>query len=315
VPRGDVSTSARPGHNAGTVRHVTEPSAFAECEPDFKGRREDGLRQGDVLQLIHHDSAHDRDGYLGVVVTANCDLAFGKHDGLLTYVSVVPFAFYVAGVTIPRVIETELAQERKKLREQIEDQLLADRILEMVDLGSYTRQEILIRGSVDRLPSGVTRTLNKIFSGTDAVDTIRREADPGGAFKTLHNLSEQWDDIEGKQGRFLPRWRKDLIDRSTKRLPGDAMFFNLIVPRLTGGHIAQLRVLRSVDDSAVALSPIDERRSPQTFNARRVARLQTLYIHKLVQQMSQVFADIGLPVPYEEAREELLRHEIGAFIK
>jgi hypothetical protein len=62
-------------------------------------------------------------------------------------------------------------------------------------------------------------------------------------------------------------------------------------------------LLREIDHDRIARNAVDERRLGPTAQASRIGRLSLLYLHRLVQQLTRVFSDIGLPDEYTSWHE------------
>lgn len=274
-----------------------------EYDSSFLGSTDDGIRQGDVLQLIASADVPVWERHFGVIVTANCDIAFGKNYGIFTYVPIVPVEIYVHRIVLPRHLAAEIRQERTRLTELVEE-TLSSRVLEMIDLQEYSLAEI--QSSVEReVPSA---NANTCIARLVALSTARQELaevdGTEGAFGVIRRLAVSLDEAStGKQVSSLIKLKKAIHQGLTRQIPGDVMFFSRVAPGDDRGYVAVLRLIREVVEDAIALSPVLERKTPTTFRARRVSRLRLLYTHRLVQQMGQVFTDIGLPVAYEKSRE------------
>ncbi|MFD5129384.1 hypothetical protein [Streptomyces olindensis] len=264
------------------------------------------IRQGDVLQFLSAKADFPLDGEeaLGFVVTANCDLAYGKHWNLITYVPAVPVDSYVKQFVIPKEIDAQRAATERAIRKTIlnsggTDQL--DRAFEMMRLG-YAPEDI-----VTLLPAGRTRE--------DLASHIRALLALEKSVKDLSLCTHQRPFCRCLQAhcRRLDKARptkksadellRNSVRERLKRFPGDFLYVHRPSPHHPTGYVALLRLISSIHESLVAIRPLDETSATE---ARRVARLNTLFCHRIVQQMAQVFTDIGLPEDYETARDHHL---------
>lgn len=281
-------------------------SYFIEAEPE--------IRQGDVIQFIpQHDvpilATENWVTHLGVVVTANCDLAHDKHGGILSFVPLVPLEVYAANLTIPR-IGTQLSELlEKNLRDALptgKGWPTLGRIYELFSEGE----------SAD--------TISHFFPKTEIHDDVVqlvKEIEACVWWKKAHEKANTWTEVVDAAGNLfvslrkikkqksIPKGdllRKELRNRILKQLPGDALFLAAPAPEATKGYIAYLRIIREIHFEKIATSAMQERLGGSRIAARRIGRILPLYLHKLTQQMAAVFTAIGLPKPYEEHRDTML---------
>jgi hypothetical protein len=267
------------------------------------------LRQGDVLQLIPRQGSSEFECHFGVIVTANCDLALGKNFGILTYIPIIPVECYIQQFILPRLMELEERGSLQRLRDQVlkkADEILYERVVDMIYSENYKISEIC-----DGLPDYIEIHAEIEGHATilSAVKEVRKSPRPAAAMSNLAILAKVLDEVLKPRKPHLNRFSKDLHSRVVKS-PDDCLFLGKISAEHNEGYTAVLRMLRELSDDRVALSPIAEREHPGHFWARRVSRLKTLYIHRLVQQMSRVFTDIGLPVDYEASRETVVAERL-----
>jgi hypothetical protein len=279
----------------------TPPAPLGEYAQDFDGTQP--LCQGDVLEFLSAEPLSPGRHRLGVVVTANCDLAFGKHRGVVTYVPLVSVDAYVGIFVIPRLLEQECNSAEKKVHEICVRPGAARRAIEMAKLG-YSPE---IGAEVVDDPAAKARLVEALIDVTrysEALSSVQNAEDGDSAIDILKASlsSSEGGRTPKKAGKSL----RGKIKSHLNRLPGDALFLSAVGPNHEEGYIATLRLIRQVSEDRVALKAIDEMRSPDYYDARRASRLDVLYCHRLVQQMAGVFTDIGLPESYEEARDSHL---------
>lgn len=285
------------------------PPTFGEYDPDFLPG-EERIRQGDVLEFIGDQGfpAGWRD-VLGLVVTANCDLAHGKHWGTVTYVPAIPVDVYVQQFTVPKILTREAGQAEKKVRGFLAtgSPEVAERAIEMLDL-EYPPEDVAVL-----LPADTKDTVRAEFDTALRVLRLHRttldtlgECTGDRFWPVVNDFAEQLDGLRkprtAKSGAPAAL-RNAVKDEAFKNLPGDSLYLSAPSPDHGRGYIAVLRLIRGIDDAAVALRRVDESRDPTRYRARRTARLSTLYSHRVVQQMAAVFTDIGLPDEYRLAQE------------
>ncbi|WP_143674167.1 hypothetical protein [Streptomyces caniscabiei] len=273
------------------------------------GLSEQPLRQGDVLEFLQKEEfpVGWRDT-IAIVVTANCDLSFGKHWGTVTYVPAIPFDVYVQQFIIPKILTTECTRTEKALHGLFAQEVATDsveRALEMLHLG-YPMEEISVLLPPDSKEHPRFETALQTFKlYWTAQVTLKQCTDSSEYWNHLEVLSAELDKLRKPRTSSKETLRKEMRSR-LRSFPGDTLYLSEPGPSHSGGYVVMLRLIRSIEDSSVALRPADEYHSPGEHRARRIARLKTLYCHRVVQQMAQVFTDIGLPTDYEEARDSHL---------
>ncbi|MFE2590810.1 hypothetical protein ACFXDD_17825 [Streptomyces anthocyanicus] len=282
------------------------------------GLSEQPLRQGDVLEFIQKEEfpVGWRDT-IAIVVTANCDLSFGKHWGTVTYVPAIPFDIYVQQFIIPKIITTECAKSEKILHGLFTQEAATEsveRALEMLQLG-YPMEEIAVLLPADsKGRSRFEAELQTLGIYWASQVTLKQCTDSEQYWRHVEGLSFDLDKLRKPKVSSKETFRKEIRSR-LRSFPGDTLYLSEPGPGYGGGYVVMLRLIRSIEDSSVALRPADEYHSPGQHRARRIARLKTLYCHRVVQQMAQVFTDIGLPADYEEARDSRLEDYVESWGK
>lgn len=237
------------------------------------------LSQGDVIVW---EENQDFQSKAAVVVTADCDLAKGKHWGRITVVPLVPVGSYMEEVYLPKQLAL-LEEELVALFAKAVHQALKVK----TDPPSDDALESLV--SLDALPSSLgtsdrakqahallrhVRGLTKSMTSAEALDEALRLRSSGVKALSASRI-----------GTFL------------EKPPGDCM----VLPQLPGLapelHVAFLRAMREVRDQDIATktSEVEPNR------AKRIGRLVPVLRYRLTQMLAQVFSDIGLPDDYEEA--------------
>jgi hypothetical protein len=136
--------------------------------------------------------------------------------------------------------------------------------------------------------------------------TLRRdlaEAVERGDFKrladTLIRIRGRTTAVEKASDGF---WAE--VEAHFRDLPGDAFFIGTVGEGQRAGYVAYLRMVREIRQPEIAIRFSDTR--GETARARRIARLTPPYVHRLTQQLGDVFAAIGLPTEYEDRRSECI---------
>lgn len=255
---------------------------------------ESPLRQGDVL--ARRDESGDAWSQLGIVVTADCDIANSKNRGLVTCVPVVDIETYLLGLFVPRVCQN--------LRSEILDKL-----------AEVTANWTSFRPSRDRIPTwidevGSSEVVRELRIPTEHVEVYTEMCDvvkslgedAGHSLQHYLNLIASANLIlgNGKTKEKARRAAESTVRFHLKSLPGDCQFLNSVSKSHSGGYVAYLRRLDQLEESRVALRPRDI--SEETTHTR-LARIEDRFIHALTQKLGSVFGSIGMPAAYEDARD------------
>lgn len=250
-------------------------SSGYECLEQLQG--DTTLSQGDVIVW---EEAQDFQSKAAVVVTADCDLAKGKHWGRITVVPLVPIAHYLEEVYLPKqlaALEPELAslfakEVHRVLEAATGDAPSEDALESLVGLDAlpapFDARDLLKLHALLRHARGLTR----LITSAQALDNALRIINP-----KVKALSAS------RIGVFLDK------------PPGDCMVLPQLPGLVPGLNVAFLRAMREVRDQDIAT-----RTSELTQNrARRIGRLVPVLRYRLTQMLAQVFSDIGLPDEYE----------------
>ncbi|MEU7800696.1 hypothetical protein AB0B10_15635 [Micromonospora arborensis] len=250
----------------------------------------DPLRQGDVLEAVDAGASMWQRHLL--VITADCDLAFAKHQGRVTCVPLLAAEEYLMEMQIPRLRE-------KYMKKAIER--LCSLMPEAAPRVSDTRLRAWC-SEVD--PDEIITSLG--LSGRNAgtaiavLTSIRLLNSPAKSLKEAVEIL-----VDALLAAPNPQKRENVVQQIVGALrapyaqpPGDALFLSAIAPRHDLGYFAYLRQLEQVREPEIAIGPT---RSPALY--RRISRLRDRYVHALAQRFALVFMSIGLPAEYEEIRD------------
>lgn len=277
---------------------------FSECQAADDDRR---IRQGDVFEWLEKG---DRDPWtiFGLVVTADCDIAHAKHRGILSYVPLLDLRDYLALFHLPAKVERAATPLREQIVRTIRG-LQAERAPEFPEPISEPAalrwvREVTADGVADELnvPAGKDR---ERFVALGADYAVAEGSLSTGTFDALLNalVHLRTRQAGNRDQVFSKIWQE--IETLVAALPGDAFFIGCIGPDHAKGYVAYLRLVREIEQARIAVRQTDLRDSG--FYARRVAALKSPYVYRLTQQLAEVFAAIGLPSEYEDARRDLLR--------
>jgi hypothetical protein len=250
-------------------------SSGYECLEQLEG--DSTLSQGDVIVW---EEPQDFQSKAAVIVTADCDLAKGKHWGRVTVIPMVPVRNYLEEVYLPNqlaLLEQDLAA------------LFAKAVHQTLKGGADTPSDDALESLVglDALPSPLdtseqakvvhallrhTRGLTKSMTSAEALDQALRIRNP---------------DVKALSASRIRTF--------LEKPPGDCMVLPQLPGLAPGMHVAFLRALREVRDRDIA-----RKTSEITPNrAKRIGRLVPVLRYRLTQMLAQVFSDIGLPDEYE----------------
>ncbi|GAA1971849.1 hypothetical protein [Amycolatopsis minnesotensis] len=247
------------------------------------------LRQGDVLEATAPGASFWERHLL--VLTADCDLARGKHRGRVTCVPLLTAPEYLLEMKVPVLRERAQSKFVAELRKVLPPEApnISDERLKLWPCEAEPAEIISALG-LDGKAAGATKA---------ALESIRLVSN-----ETL-SLDEAIDALIESQATApnAPK-RQTIVNKVLDALrspysspPGDALFLSSIAPENTFGYFAYLRHLEQIEESDIAIGP-----SRTATSYRRIARLRDRYTHALVQQFALVFMSIGLPPAYEEMR-------------
>jgi hypothetical protein len=277
---------------------------FSECSAIDDERP---IRQGDVFIWLASEDPWTR---VGVIVTGDCDIEHDKHRGLLSYVPVLKLTDYLAAFHLPSKVQRACVP----LREQL---LKAVRKFQAEQLPAFPEpisEQAAMRWLKDTTPSEVASDL-KVPPGRELDSFLQAAAeflaaDSALAAGEFDPLFEAILRARLRQGSSSTReqiatkvWAE--LEQFVTNLPGDAFFLGMLGPEHSAGYVAYLRLVREIRQATIAIKQTDLRAPGVT--AKRITRLKSPYVYRLTQQLGEVFAAIGLPKEYEEARAKLLR--------
>lgn len=286
--------------------------------PEFRDvLADEPLSQGDILHSIS-----EREDYR-LVVTADCDLARGKHGGRLSVIPILGLDEYILEFWSPRrrapLVQSLLDRVTKRLR-KLQDEnrpefpipISAERSREWLQTAPTSEILETLGATTDTDTSGLASGIELYQSACSAppenlVDlfiedaqlrrAVGQQSDQASAHKALH----------------------ERIVNDIRSLPGDAFFVGAIAQGHNGGYVCHLRLLDTIDPAVISLGGTD-RTNLSEFE--RVSRLRAPYLFALTQQLAAVFSAIGLSTEYEEnrrlvvdARLQAATQEIGARIQ
>ncbi|WP_162932084.1 hypothetical protein [Solimonas sp. K1W22B-7] len=229
------------------------------------------LQQGDIL---HWPKAANCFEAAGVVVTADCDLARGKHWGKVSVVPLISMQNCVEELMAPKLLERCTDKLFEKLKKQLRKKFGGEEI---------SKDILEIHLSSEKIPDE-WRDDAEIDTLAKLVRQARRHE---STIPPLECLAMAYKQLEAKPNSVL----LNKIQTALQQPPGDVLVLPLISLLPFEARVAWLRVLREVEDIQVALKASEYTDGM----AQRVARLGPIWRYKLTQKLAQVFSDIGLP--------------------
>src|SRR5262249_17463593 len=248
-------------------------------------------RQGDVLEAVDVGASMWQRHLL--VITADCDFAYAKHQGRVTCVPLLGAEEYLSEMQIPKIRE-RLVQEPVKE---------SGRILFASGMPNISDRRLRDWAS-EEAPADIVMRLElkqaDAQKATAALEAIRMIDAP-----TL-NLKEGVDSlVEAQLVGVSPPKRETAVKKVVNGLreaygrpPGDALFLTAIAPGHDSGYFAYLRHIEQIWQPEISLGP-----SRREVRYRRISRMRERFAHALVQRFAMVFMSIGLPEQYEDLRD------------
>ena len=278
-----------------------DETSFSECS---EATDDLPIRQGDIFEWIGQPAEPDPWEALGVVITADCDIAFQKHRGLLSYAPILSLPDYLRLFYFPELLARRLGDLEQEVMKAIHVQQSG-----LPGFPEKLSPEAALPWLRRTTPDQVADT----FAVTDpesraAFLRILEEYALVAGARDREMFSDQFDAIVRfamRKGLSLTKARLELIGTIRSKLtslPGDCMFIGQITATHTEGHIAYLRFVREIRQADIAIRQSDLTQIPSP-SARRISRLLSPFVYRLTQQVAEVFSAIGLPTAYEEDRK------------
>jgi hypothetical protein len=292
---------------------MLETAAFSECDEVTDDRP---LVQGDIFEWV--DRGTDPWRQFGVVVTANCDIAQEKHRGILSYVPFLSLQDYLRLFHFPKLLQRGV----QPLANELSKKLLADELAEAIrtyqaanlpEFPEPVSDRAALLWAKSRTPEEIADDL-RITGAESRARFINLVVD----FKYVDDATTGEGYTEQLSALIRLRTRRGVVPAKAqeaiwgeihgaiKSLPGDCFFVGRVGSTPSAGWIAYLRLVREIQHRDVAIRQPELRRQGAAL-AKRVSRLRSPYIYRLTQQLTDVFAAIGLPTEYEDSRAEVLQ--------
>ncbi|HFL7937961.1 TPA: hypothetical protein ACG5DM_000961 [Pseudomonas putida] len=268
------------------------------------------VRQGDIIrQLNPKNGLTER---LGIVITADCDIAQKKNGQRYTWLEIVPMAAYVEGPWAQEQLR-KLSEKRSKgvldyLNAQIRKRdpsltALTHEAL-VLWLRSKSAEEILA-STTGKSPTAGEKQLRDLQAFALTVSSDETES----AFSRLKGAWTLYGTDEKSQ--------QDSVRNAFKDSGGFQDYFVLPeLPRETGlGFVVMLRSMWSLMANDLYLTEQDARINdcPDAFH--RLGRLNDGIRFSITQKLAFLFSRIGMPTTFESACETAAELTVEEYFK
>ncbi len=270
----------------------------------------DEVRQGDIIRKVHPKTGEAEK--LGIVITADCDIAQKKAGERYTWLEIVPMAAYIEG---PWALEQlrKLAEKRSKaICEHLNGQIrklqpgLAALTHESLAqwLRSRTAEEILA-SATGQAPSPDSKPLRDLkgFALTVSADENHSPFSRLKAAWTLFGVEE--------------KVQQESVRNAFKDGGGFQDYFVLPeLPRQTGlGFVVMLRSMWTIMAPELYLTEQDARIHDRPHAFHRLGRLNDGIRFAITQKLAFLFSRIGMPKTFESACETAAELTVEEFFK
>lgn len=251
------------------------------------------LRQGD---LIRRNSGTESEEEWGFVLTADCDIAQGKAGDHLTYIEIVPAAYYLERAWAPAQLRRFSEKQAKFATEQLNS------VMKKSGLDLTLTPEKLIKWVSDTHPDRIEKIANK--TGRPLESRCRSSLDAlHSIFDTSRNSlnMERLFDARLKMGEKPEKFRQSVKEA----FEGDRGFPDFfLLPELPSkdgyGFVVMLRSIRSIDARHLYHSSVDAKVAGYPDAFWRAGRLDDGVRFAITQKLAFLFSRIGMPQHYED---------------
>lgn len=268
------------------------------------------LRQGDVIRKLNLKTGDAEK--LGILITADCDIAQKKAGERYTWLEIIPMAAYIEGPWAQEQLRKLSEKRSKGICEQLDSQIrkqqpgLAALTHESLVqwLRSKTAEEILT-SATGKVPSPDGRPLRDLqgFALTVCDDETR---------SAFNRLKTAWTlfGIEEKN-------QQENVRNAFKDSGGFQDYFVLPeLPQHTGlGFVVMLRSMWAIMASDLYLTEQDARIRDRPDAFHRLGRLNDGIRFSITQKLAFLFSRIGMPKTFESACETAAELNVEEFFK
>ncbi|MES0836673.1 hypothetical protein [Nocardiopsis tropica] len=249
------------------------------------------LSQGDVLEAVNTKTSIWQRHLL--IITADCDLAFAKHQGRVTCVPLLPAGDYLSEMQVPRIRE-QLANKqvdyiKKTISKHRSNKISDQRLREWA-----TEEEPENIAKQLGLPREESKKIEASLKSIRLIDQKTSELK-----ESVRNLIDS--QMTGNGTKKRESVKKEITGRLRgvyTQPPGDAFFLSSIASGQSQGYFAYLRQIEQVWEPQISLGPTRKKTG-----YRRISHIEDRFTHALIQRFAMVFMSIGLPTEYEQIRD------------
>jgi hypothetical protein len=270
----------------------------------------DEVRQGDIIRKLNPKTGETEK--LGIVITADCDIAQRKAGERYTWLEIVPMAAYIEGPWAQEQLR-KLAERRSKT---ICDHLNGQIRKRQPDLTALTR-ESLVQWLRSKTPKQI------LVSATG-----EEPAADGKPLRDLQGfaLTVSTDETQSAFSRLKAAWTLFGIEEKTQQENvrsafkdggGFQDYFVLPeLPRQTGlGFVVMLRSMWTIMAPDLYLTEQDARIHDRPDAFHRLGRLNDGIRFSITQKLAFLFSRIGMPETFESACETAGELTVEEFFK
>lgn len=268
----------------------------------------DDVRQGDVIRQLHPETGALEK--LGVVITADCDIAKRKASDRYTWLEILPMADYIEGPWAQEQLR-KLGEKRSKT---ICQYLTAQARKLQPDLSEVT-PDSLVQWLRSRTPAQI------LTSVTGQAPDAKQLLDLQGFAHTVIP-----EDGRSAFSRLQAAWKlfgtdekaqQDIVRNAFKDGGGFQDYFVLPeLPRQSGlGFVVMLRSMWNLMRPELYLTEQDARISDQPGAFHRLGRLNDGIRFSITQKLAFLYSRIGMPTNFESACETATELAVEEFFK
>ncbi|WP_110601519.1 hypothetical protein [Salinicola lusitanus] len=256
------------------------------------------IRQGDIIRKLNPKTGEAE--RLGMVITADCDIANKKASERYTWLEIVPMTTYIKGPWA----EEQLRKLSKKRSNAICDYLNAQIRKQQLGLAALTHESLR-----QWLRSNTAEGILTSATGKAPTPDSKSLRDLQGFALTVNT-----DETQSAFNRLKAAWTLFGVEERTQResirnaLKDDGGFPDYFVlpelPRQPGfGYVVMLRSMRTIMAFDLYLTEQDARINDHPRAFHRLGRLSDGVRFSITQKLAFLFSRIGMPTSFESACE------------
>ena len=268
------------------------------------------IRQGDVIRKLNSKTGEIEK--LGVVITADCDIAQKKASERYTWLEIVSMATYVEGPWAQEQLRKISEKRSKALCEYLNSQI-RKRQPDLVALTHDSLVQWLQSSNPEDILTKVTGQVppndNKQLANLKGFALTVSASNNQSPFSRLKNAWEIFGTTEDKQQENMRNAFKDS--------GGFQDYFVLPeLPQLPGvGFVVMLRSMWTIMAPELYLTEQDARIHDLPDAFHRLGRLDDSIRFSITQKLAFLFSRIGMPTTYESACETATDLMVEEFFK